>query len=234
VRKIFTRNVKSILTFEKQGLCYISANDRSTIQAVLAVTILAIFETFFGLLYSLLILERIYDNLLIHGIISTFSIFEIFFHILYPCFYAEELHLEITISLVISSILMFYVFTILFSYALALFTNKLGGNITPINCFRIIGLSFAFEIIFLILIEPLRLYTVGTPIPWEILSFIPLILQLMVITFGITTISELHFWKVSISTTITYFITLILAFIIGPVLIKGLINDLFDYRPGIF
>ncbi len=228
MRKIFSRNVKSILTFEKQGLCDISLNDRSTIQAVIEITILAIFETIFGLIYALSSLEKIHDKLMIHGIISTFSIFETIFKDLYIYLYAEELHIEIAISLVISSFLMFYIFAVLFTYTLTLFINQLGGNIMPINCFRIIGLSFTFEIIILILIEPLRLYTVGTPIPWAMLSFIPLILQIMVIIFGITAISELSWWKVSISTIIIYFITIILAFVIAPVLIKGLINDLFD------
>ncbi len=228
---IFLRNLKSILTFDKQGLREISLNDRSKIQAIIVITILAIFETIFGLIYALSYSENIHDELMIHGAISTFSIFEPIFRDLYTYLYAEQLHIETTISLIISSFLMFYIIAILFTYILTFFINKLGGKTMPINCFRIIGLSFAFEIILLILIEPIRLNTVGTPIPWHILIFISLILQLMVISLGIITVSELTWWKVSISIIIAYFISIILGFILTAIIIKGIINDLFNYTP---
>ncbi|MFX0016468.1 MAG: hypothetical protein ACFFBQ_16995 [Promethearchaeota archaeon] len=229
----FLKDFLSILTFNKQGLHEISLNDRSTIHAIIVITILAILETVFGLFYTVLNSNNIHSELTIHGIISTFSIFEPICKGLFTYLYAEQLHVETTISLIISSFLMFYIVIILFTYILTFFINKLGGEIKPVNCFRIIGLSFIFEIGLLILIDPIRLSTDGTSRPWEIFIFISLILQFMVIFLGIMAVSELTWWKISISITITYFISIILGFIMAGVVIRGIINDLYIYKPGL-
>ncbi|MFX0207463.1 MAG: hypothetical protein ACFFDT_15860 [Candidatus Hodarchaeota archaeon] len=226
------RDLKSILTLDGQGLHEISLSDSSTIRAIIVITILAILETIFGLYYTLLNSENLINKLIINGTISTFSIFELVFIDLYTFFYNEQLHIEITISLIVSSFLMFYIFTILFTYILTVFINKLGGNIMPINCFRIIGLSLVFEVILLILSELIRLNTSGTPIPQDIsisLIFMSLIFQFLVIFFGIITVSELPWWKVGISIVIAYIIAVILGFIAAGVIIRGIINDLFNF-----
>jgi hypothetical protein len=211
----------------------ISLNDRSKIQAIIVITILAILETFFGLIYALFYPENFHDELTLHGIISTFSIFERIFRDLYVFLYPVELYIETNISLLISNFLMFYIYAILFTYILTIFINKLGGELMPISCLRIIGLSFLFEIILVMLIEPIRLLTIGTQIPWDILIFIPLILQFVVISLGIKSISELSLWKVGISIIIAFFTSIVLAFIIAGIIIKGIINDLLDYKPGL-
>lgn len=217
---------------DSQGLYEISLSDRSTIQAIIVVTILAILETIFGLYYTLLNSENPTNELIIHGIVSSFSIFELIFIDLYPFFYNEQLHIEITISLIISSFLMFYIIIILFTYILTFFINKLGGNVMPINCFRIIGLSFVFETILLILSELICWNTSGTPIPQDIsnsLILMSLIFQFLVIFLGIITVSELPWWKVGISIIIAYILAIIVGFIVAGAIIRGIINDLFNF-----
>jgi hypothetical protein len=66
------------------------------------------------------------------------------------------------------------------------------------------------------------------------LAFIPLILEFVVIFLATIAISELTWEKVGISIVIAYCISILLAFIIAALIIKGIINDLFDNKPGLF
>ena len=224
----FLNNLKTIITYDKQGLHELSLDDRSTMHALIVITILAIFETFFQLLN-----EVMYGELIYSGIISTFSFFEIIFGLIYENFYPEHLHIEVTISGVISIFLMFFLHAVMFSCLLAFFINKFGGKFLPKDCFQIVGLSFVFEIIFGIFIGPIRLIFFDTTIPWNLLLFIPLVFEFAVIFFGIKAISGISWEKVWISIIIAYLISILLAFILAIIIVKGIINDLFVYKPGL-
>ena len=124
--------------------------------------------------------------------------------ILYPDTDFPEHFFLVAIRVTLARALLLVLFVFIFAGLLVFSLNKLGGTLQTIHCFRIIGLTFIFDLIYDSIAMVIRLININNNLPWYVLVYIPAIFVIAAIVIGFTSDTKISRRDILIATVVCY------------------------------